>query len=552
MDHKTVLKSPDEYEVMSDAQFDYQGWRESFLRIILRLASVAGLALAVVAYPTTPPVTRIFFAIIYLILLLATFLPRLNYSIRASVFLLLVFLIGLQALIGWGPWADANIFFAAFVVVAALLFEPNIDFVALGVSVIAITIAGVLNLTGLLQMTDKTLPPLTISTWLTYGLDFSAMSLLIIWPIRLFKREFSRIADQMRKMFNALLSERTQLEERVQIRTQELEKQTIQLRASTLITREISNIQDVQPMLTQVTTFISHQLGYYHVGIFLVDDQFRTAFLQASSSDAGRTLMEHGYQFNLNGNNIIGRVATSRKSAIATDAGSPEFPLNDPDMPRTHSRLAMPLVARGKVIGVLDIHSERSQAFGQADAEIGQLLADQVATSIENIRLKSETQAVISELEILTAQQTHEAWKSYLQSDEKIYQFTPSGVKQVEPSAKNDERTGLNIPLLLRGQEIGSIALQRKDSEQWTETERDLVEKIATQVALALENSRLLEETRRRASQQQTVSEISARLGRSLDVDTLLQTAARELGSLPDVAEVSVYVEPVNQKEIGK
>ncbi|HEX2697302.1 MAG TPA: hypothetical protein VHM28_06295, partial [Anaerolineales bacterium] len=62
------------------------------------------------------------------------------------------------------------------------------------------------------------------------------------------------------------------------------------------------------------------------------------------------------------------------------------------------------------------------------------------------------------------------------------------------------------------------------------------------QVALALENSRLLDETRQRAIQEQTVNEISGRFSRSLDIDALLQTAARELGALPEVAEVSVFV----------
>ena len=86
------------------------------------------------------------------------------------------------------------------------------------------------------------------------------------------------------------------------------------------------------------------------------------------------------------------------------------------------------------------------------------------------------------------------------------------------------------------------IAFQGQKTVRWSASARDLAEKVATQVALALDNSRLLEETRQRATQQQTVNEISARLNRSLDIDMLLQMAARELGSLPEVAEVSVVV----------
>jgi hypothetical protein len=55
---------------------------------------------------------------------------------------------------------------------------------------------------------------------------------------------------------------------------------------------------------------------------------------------------------------------------------------------------------------------------------------------------------------------------------------------------------------------------------------------------------RLLEETRDRAVQEQRLSDFSAQLGQSVDLDTLLQTAVRELAGLPEVAEASVYLNP--------
>jgi GAF domain-containing protein len=70
---------------------------------------------------------------------------------------------------------------------------------------------------------------------------------------------------------------------------------------------------------------------------------------------------------------------------------------------------------------------------------------------------------------------------------------------------------------------------------------------VAIQVALALDNSRLLEETRQHAVHEQTVNEITARFNRSLDVDTLLQTAVRELAALPEVTEASVFIKPTNE-----
>lgn len=79
-----------------------------------------------------------------------------------------------------------------------------------------------------------------------------------------------------------------------------------------------------------------------------------------------------------------------------------------------------------------------------------------------------------------------------------------------------------------------------------------MAERVASQVALAVENARLLEESQRRAAREQKVSEFSNRFSRSLDVDVLLQNAARELRSLPQVDEVSVFINPKQRTEPEK
>jgi len=59
---------------------------------------------------------------------------------------------------------------------------------------------------------------------------------------------------------------------------------------------------------------------------------------------------------------------------------------------------------------------------------------------------------------------------------------------------------------------------------------------------LAVDNIRLLENATQRAKQEQTVGRLATRFGQSLDIDTLLQTAARELGQLPEVEEATVFI----------
>jgi GAF domain-containing protein len=346
-----------------------------------------------------------------------------------------------------------------------------------------------------------------------------------------------------------LQTESRNLENRVKERTEELESKTNQLRASSYIVRQIIEYQDVHTLLSGIVQLISEQFGFYHVGIFLLDDQRRMAVLQAASSGEGQRMLERGYHVAIEDMNIVGRVAERRKFIILTDMGSSAAPLTKhPELPLTRSELALPLMVRGKVLGVLDIHSDGSQAFGPNEAEVLQALADQLAISIDNVRLLNDTRAFVSQLETLTAQQTQVSWQEYLRRRNLAYQYTPAGIRQIAPGASNKGKSALRMPLRLRGQEIGTITVQRKEASVWKGAERELTEKIATQVALALDNSRLLEDSRRRAVQEQTVSEIAARLSRSLDIDSLLQTAVRELSALPEVAEVAVFIGEQNDK----
>jgi GAF domain-containing protein len=103
----------------------------------------------------------------------------------------------------------------------------------------------------------------------------------------------------------------------------------------------------------------------------------------------------------------------------------------------------------------------------------------------------------------------------------------------------------LAAPIRLRGQNIGSILLrQDQDEEPWSPDEVALMEEISDQIALALENARLLEETQRRAARERLVGEITTRMRESLDVETVLQTAAREMRTALDLEEAEVRIMP--------
>ena len=87
------------------------------------------------------------------------------------------------------------------------------------------------------------------------------------------------------------------------------------------------------------------------------------------------------------------------------------------------------------------------------------------------------------------------------------------------------------VPMRLRGQVIGTLALHRTNQDQaWSAEEIALAETVTEQATLTVENLRLMDETRRRAARERQVSEITGRIWASLDPDTILKTTVRELG----------------------
>ena len=354
-------------------------------------------------------------------------------------------------------------------------------------------------------------------------------------------RELAELAldfNSMAENLNTLIND---LEQRVEERTSGITKKSEQLRAASYIARQTSDAQDLTALLEIVVNLITTKLSFYHAGIFLLNETGEEAILQTASSEGGKRMVEKGHSLTVGSQGIVGYVAAQKKVRIALDVGSDAVFFNNPDLPMTRSEVALPLLIRNKVLGILDIQSDQPQAFRMEDMDVLQTLADQIAVAIENARLLSESEAAIMQLEAVSTIRMNEAWSKKLEEQKHAFTYTPLGVR-AEASVGQSDEGGIKTAIALRGQNIGSIALSRKDNMDWGKTDEELIREVAYQVGLAVDNLRLLEDAQQRARQEQTIGELATRFSQSLDIDSLLQTAARELGQLPDISEVSIFI----------
>ena len=528
--------------------FDYKSWRNGFILIILRLACVLGLGLLAFSLPNATSNDLVLFISLYSVLFLVTIFPA-PYTARATILLLMIYAIGTNAILAWGPWLDGNVFFVALIILSGLLFDQRIDILAVFISIITFATIGIMQQLGKYQFSAPGVPTTTPLDWIAYTVNFSVLSVILVIAIARFKNEFARIVGQTQSMFQTLIAERTQLENRIRERTEELEVQTNQLRTSTTVARTIAEIQDVSTLLGAVTDQISEKFEYYHVGLYILDEQKKIAFLQAASSTIGKQLLGQGFRVESDRRNALNKVVELNRAEITSDIEDPNF-IRDPNFPITRSRMMLPLAVRGNVIGVLDLHSDQPKAFGSQDAEILQTLADLAAISFDNARLLNETKNLVNQLEVNTSFQTRKTWLKLTTRQKPAYQYTPAGVRPLFSKDKVNIE-GMLVPLVLYGETIGTIKLKRKGGiSEWSDRERLLVEKIADQVALALENSRLVEEAQKSALRDQMIANISTRVRETLDVESVIRTAATELRRVFDLKEAEINIGP-HQPESG-
>ena len=353
--------------------------------------------------------------------------------------------------------------------------------------------------------------------------------------------------------------------------THSLERQTAQLQVGAEVAREAVGILDVQRLLDTAVRLISDRFGFYHAGVFLVDDQGEYAVMRAASSEGGQRMLARGHRLPVGKVGIVGHVAATGEPRIALDVGEDAVHFAHADLPDTRSEMGLPLKVRARTIGVLDVQDTQEAAFSDDDVAALQTLADQLAVAIDNARLVERTETQLRELSLLhgeystaTATELASAERSlgyvYDRIDVMPAERIPAPaldmalmhgktVALVEP--ETTERT-LATPLKLHDQVIGSLGIQETDGGRgWSPNEIALIEAVSEQVALALENAQHFAETQKSAHQRQVLNELAQALATNLTVEAVMEETYRGASRLLDTTNFSIGLYDSDRDEIA-
>jgi GAF domain-containing protein len=236
------------------------------------------------------------------------------------------------------------------------------------------------------------------------------------------------------------------------------------------------------------------------------------------------------------------------------------------------SWVGVPLLIGERVLGTMAALTYlRPRAFDARSQELLVALANHTALALQNVQLLEETRAALAEAETTHRSYLRRGWQEHLRQRDILerggFVFDRSRSERAEnveavPALWRPEmemalerrgagatvdgeaqRTGLAIPISLRGQTLGVLGVEVVDGErQWTDDDVALIEAIAEQLAQTLESARLFADTQRRAERERLIGEITAKIRTSTDVQDILETAATELGRALGTSRALVHL----------
>jgi signal transduction histidine kinase len=219
-----------------------------------------------------------------------------------------------------------------------------------------------------------------------------------------------------------------------------------QLTILTSLARIATATRDVEQMLTEIARRLREGLGAQHVELFLLDEAAgeltRAAYVGAhGSATSGRRLPVHM--------GILGRTVRTQQAQWVPDV------LADSDYstcdPATRSELCVPILAGGRVLGLINLESERPDAFGTEQFDLLATTTDIVAGALEHARLNRRAQeaAVLEERNRL-ARELHDS------VTQQLFSITLTAQAARVHLEKNPERAAAQLERL---QETAAAAL---------------------------------------------------------------------------------------------
>src|SRR5215207_20393 len=391
----------------------------------------------------------------------------------------------------------------------------------------------------------------------------------------------------------------------------ESKRAAVQFETAAEIARDISSSLDLDELLEKAVELIRSRFDFYHAAIFLKDLPGEFVAIREATGDAGAQLKRAGHKLGIGSKSVVGYAAGQGEPLIVNDTTRDNRYYANPLLPETRAEAALPLKVSDRIVGVLDVKSKQAYAFSDENLRTLQILADQLAIAVVNTELFAETQEHLAQHRLLhhitTTAASGTTLDEALQSAVNGLQVTLGGdrvsilladrekkvlrVRAAVGYASNvfdiriplgsgitgwaashrrtlrinnvlqdtryiegspNTRSEMAIPLLYRSELLGVLNVESEQLSAYGENDEELLGTLGGSLAAIIANARLLEQIRSQAERERILFEISDKIRRTTDMETILATTASELtravGASSARIKVSIVPSPTDRK----
>ena len=368
----------------------------------------------------------------------------------------------------------------------------------------------------------------------------------------------------------------------------ESKKTALQFETAAEIARDISSSLELDELLEKAVELIRARFDFYHAAIFLKDLPGEFVAIREATGDAGAQLKRAGHKLGIGSKSVVGYAAGQGEPLIVNDTTRDNTYYANPLLPETRAEAALPLKVGDRIVGVLDVQSKQAYAFSDENLRTLQILADQLAIAVVNTELFAETQEHLAQHRLLhhitTTAASGTTLDEALQSAVNGLQVTLGGDRVSILLADREKkildvraavgyasdvfelkipfgsgitgwagshrrtlrvnnvlldtryiqgspntRSEMAIPLLYRSELLGVLNVESEQFSAYAENDEELLGTLGGSLAAIIANARLLEQIRAQAERERVLFEISDKIRRTTDMETILTTTVSEL-----------------------
>ncbi len=515
-------------------------WQEAVFNQIIRTIGIAGsllfIAYMVVSYKISSPSQIFLYTVAYLFAMVAAFMLRIPMRYRVLMFTAIMYIIGILASLEKASVGDGRIWLMLSVIFAVAFLGREAGLFLTLIITITWSAIGYLFVTSAIP--QPTPEQFSFSVWAGTSFTLFVAALVTVFTVSALFQNINRSIEKS----NALIKHSEEQAKEVELQRQALERRSNALEASAKISRQLVSLTTRQEILDEITNLIRAYYATNSVAVFMLDEnqELRLASCNGWNEEA-RPKSEYFLPLT---KDIVGQALLEEKALSDKNSKA----ALDSILPKTQAYAAIPLRGRSEILGILVLQSEDSTAFGGEGLNIFQMLADQVAILLENAGLLIQRENALQAERRAYGEITQAAWSDFLKAREYGgYKRDKKGLTPVEskpypPQEQNTTEDTMQIPIKIREKIIGYIDARKPKNRIWTASEKELLDILTSRLETSLDNARLHQDSQEKARREQIIAETSQHVRARLDIEGVLETAARELRKNLDVEKAEIWV----------